>query len=123
MIREIISNLQAVGKRVSVVCSTGIACTVYDPGVASTVNSYYADLPWRQLGERSTKKSGDVDRIRRSDVLIWDEPSMSSQRMLELVNAIHHRLSEIQCNRPFAGKQVILVGEFLQFASHAKRFR
>ena len=118
MVREIISNLQAVGKRVSVVCSTGIACTVYDPGVASTVNSYYgvgiADLPWRQLVERSTKRSGDVDRIKRCDVLIWEEASMSSQRMLELVNAIHHRLSEPHCNRPFAGKQVILVGEFLQ---------
>ena len=118
VVREIISNLQAVGKRVSVVCSTGIACTVYDPGVASTVNSYYgvgiADLPWRQLVERSTKRSGDVDRIKRCNVLIWDEANMSSQRMLELVNAIHHRLSEPHCNRPFAGKQVILVGEFLQ---------
>ena len=55
-----------------------------------------------------------VDRIRRSDVLIWDEASMSRQHMLELVNAIHHCLSESQCNRPFAGKQVILVGEWLQ---------
>ena len=55
-----------------------------------------------------------VDRIRRSDVLIWDEASMSSQRMLELVNAIRHCLSESQCNRPFPGKQVILVGELPQ---------
>ena len=55
-----------------------------------------------------------VDRIRRSDVLIWDEASMSSQRMLELVNAIHHCLCESQCNHPFAGKQVVLVGELLQ---------
>ena len=89
-----------------------------NPGVASTVNSYYsvgiADIPWGQLVERSTKNSGVVDRIRRSDALIWDEASMSSQRMLELVNAIHQCLSESQCNRPFAGKQVILVGEFLQ---------
>lgn len=28
VVREIISNLQAVGKKVSVVCSSGIACTV-----------------------------------------------------------------------------------------------
>ena len=34
--------------------------------------------------------------------------------MLELVNAIHHRLSDFHCNRPFGGRQVILVGEFLQ---------
>ena len=124
-LEKIISNLQAVGKRVFFVCSTSIACTVCDHGVASTMNSYYgvgiADIPWTQLVERSTKNSGVVNRIRRSDVLISDEASMSSQRILKLVNAIHHCLSESQCNRPFAGKQVILVGEFLQL--HSKRFR
>ena len=60
VVREIISNRQAVGKKVSVVCSSGIACTVYDPGVASTVHSYYglgiADLSCDQLVERLTKK-------------------------------------------------------------------
>lgn len=39
---------------------------------------------------------------------------MSSQRMLKLVNVIHHHLRDTQCNRPFGGKQLILVGEFLQ---------
>ena len=95
--REIISNLQAVGKKVSMVCTSGIACTVYDPGVASTVHSYYglgiADLSWDQLVERSTKNSIVIERVRKCNVLIWDEASMSSQRMLELVNAIHDRLS------------------------------
>ena len=33
------SNLQAAGKEVSVVFSSGIACTVYDPGVTYTVDS------------------------------------------------------------------------------------
>lgn len=70
-----------------------IVCKVYDPGVTSTVHSYYglgiADLPWDQLVERSTKNSVVIERIRKCDVLIWDEASMSSQRMLELVNAIH----------------------------------
>ena len=118
VVREIIHNLQAAGNRVSVVCSTGIACRVYDPGVAMAVHSHYglgiADLSWGQLVERSVKNRV-VDRIRRrSDVLIWDKASMSSQRMFELVNTIHHPLSESQCNRPFGGKQVILVGEFLQ---------
>ena len=106
MVREIISNLQAVGKRVSLVCSTGEACTVYDRGVALTVNSYYgvgiADIPWRQLVERTTKNGGVVVRIRRSDVLTWDKASMSSQRMLELVNAIYHCQGESQCNHSFA---------------------
>jgi len=53
--------------------------------------------------------------VSESDVLIWDEASMSSQRMLEIVNAIHHRLSENgDKTKPFGGKQIILVGEFLQ---------
>ena len=28
------------------------------------------------------------------DVVIWDEASMSSPRMLELVNALHHNLAD-----------------------------
>ena len=119
VVKEIISNRRSVGKRVAVVCSSGIACTVYESGVASTVHSYYglgtADLPWIQLVERSLRNSIIVDQINRSDVLIWDEASMSSQRMLELVNVIHHRLSDENDElKPFGGKQVILIGEFLQ---------
>ena len=51
-----------------------------------------------------------------STLAISDEASMSSQRMLELVNAIHHRLSENgDKNKPaFGGKHINLVGEFLQ---------
>ena len=39
VVGEIISNLWAGGKKVSAVCYSGIACTVYNPGVASTVHS------------------------------------------------------------------------------------
>ena len=40
---------------------------------------------------------------------------MSSKRILELVNAIHHAVADPpQRKKPFGGKQVILVGEFLQ---------
>ena len=42
---------------------------------------------------------------------------MSSARMLELVNSLHHDLSVVDSYMerfPFAGKQIILVGEFLQ---------
>ena len=51
------------------------------------------------------------------DVVIWDEASTSSARMLELVNALHHRLCEGESEEQsllFAGKQIIIVGEFLQ---------
>ena len=113
------SALGKTGFNVSVVCASGIACTVYDPGVASTVHSHYglgvADLPWQKLVERSCENNLVVKRVRESDVLILDEASMSSRRMLEVVNAIHHSLSEeVNQHKPFGGKQVILVGEFLQ---------
>ena len=39
---------------------------------------------------------------------------MSSQRMFELVNFLHYELATDECkNLPFAGKQIILIGEFL----------
>ena len=99
------------------VCSSGITCTVYEPEKASTVHSHYglgvADLPWKQLVERATNNSVVVKRVSESDVLIWDEASMSSQRMLEIKNAIHHRLSENgDKTKPFGGKQIILVGDY-----------
>lgn len=42
---------------------------------------------------------------------------MLSARMIELVNALHHHLSSEESgleNLPFAGKQLIIVREFLQ---------
>ena len=39
---------------------------------------------------------------------------MSSQRMFELVNFLHHELANDDYkNLPFAGKQMVLIGEFL----------
>ena len=51
------------------------------------------------------------------DVIIWDEASMSSARMLELANALHHAVANKVTGDdkvPFGGKQMIIVGEFLQ---------
>ena len=120
VVRHIIRNSQAVNQKVVVVCSTGIACYVHEPGVASTVHSWYglqtADLPWRQVLDRAAGNSLVVERVKSADVVIWDEASMCSRRTLELVNAFHHRLANNDLSRqhPFAGKQFILVGEFLQ---------
>ena len=41
--------------------------------------------------------------------------------MLEIVNAIHHRLSENgDKTKPFGGKQIILAGEFYSFVPYQK---
>ena len=128
VVKRIIVTINASGRNVGIVCSSGIACQVYDRGLASTVHSFYglmtADLPWRQLIDRSVGNSLVCDRVKAIDVIIWDEASMSSQRMFELVNFMHHELTDSPINRtlPFAGKQIILVGEFLQLQPVANMF-
>ena len=75
-----------------------------------------ADLPWRQLEDRSAGNSLIQDRIKVLDVAIWDEASKSSRRMFEVISFLHQKLATNEFNKvlPFAGKQVTLVGEFLQ---------
>ena len=73
-------------------------------------------MPWRKVVERAADNSLVRERVKSVDVIIWDEASMSSQRIFEIVNMLHHELTvdELSKHRPFAGKQIILVGEFLQ---------
>ena len=117
--KELIRSCKRHGKVVGVIGSSGIACQVFDCGTASTVHSFYglstAELPWRQLLDRSLANSLIRDRV-KAHVIFWDEASMSSKRVFELVNFLHHELAtdEFSKSLPFAGKQVILVGEFLQ---------
>lgn len=119
VVKRIISDANASGRKIGVICSSGIACQVYDRGVASTVHSFYglmtAELPWRQVIDRSLSNSLICDRVQAVDLIIWDEVSMSSRRMFELVNVLHHDLADdLGRVYPFSGKQLILVGEFLQ---------
>lgn len=119
VVKAFIGKAKDAGKKIGVICSSGIACQVYDRGVASTVHSFYglstAELPWRQVIDRSAENSIVRDRVKALDIIVWDEASMSSQRMFELVNFLHHELANDDCkNLPFAGKQIVLIGEFLQ---------
>ena len=93
VVNAIRDNCHQRGLRVSVIWLTGIACQVYDPGVASTLQSFYglgaAELTARLLITHASSGCGMCERVRDVDV-IWDEVSMSSSRMLEFVNALHH---------------------------------
>ena len=62
--------------------------------------------------ERALQRNNVVDSIRNTDILIWDEISMSSKRVFELVNVLHHMVSKNDL--PFGGIQVILVGDVWQ---------
>ena len=54
------------GLKVAVICSSGIACQVYDRGVASTVHSYYG------LGA-ADMSSGPLIHPATSNVGIWEK--------------------------------------------------
>ena len=102
-------------------CSSGIPGTVYGDITATvpTVHSFYglqtADLPWRDVVNRTTTCNQVQDKIRGAGCTIWDQALMSSRRNLEIANYIHHDLAaECDMAKPFGRKQIIIIGEFLQ---------
>lgn len=115
VVQRIKKVLSSKGINCQIVCPSGVSCDAYG-GAASTVHSYYglqtAELPVDLLIERSLGRNNIVAQISGVNVLIWDEVSMSSQRLFELVNALHNRL--LENSYPFGGIQVILVGDFRQ---------
>ena len=92
VIKRIINNTKARRTTVGVICASGIACQVYDRGVASTVHSFYglmtAELPWGQVVDRAIGNSSVSDRVKSVDLILCDEASMSSQRMFELASNV-----------------------------------
>ena len=122
LVKEIYKELTRSGKRVAIICSSGIAGTVYD-GHASTVHSFYglktAELPWEQVVKRSVSNSVVSENAKNINCLIWDEVSMSSRRILEIVNHIQLEITQGTENcgaKPLGGIQVIMVGEFTQLS-------
>ena len=114
VVQSILSDARNRNKKIAVVCSTGKACEVYRTGVATTVNSFYgfqtADLPWKNVIERAIMNDKVTQRVKDTDIIVWDEASMSSSRMLQLVNNLHYELAEPENKRyPFGGKQMIIV--------------
>lgn len=87
------------GRKVAIVCSSGIAGTVYlrDGTTASTAHAFYglrtADLSANMVVERSVANNLVCERAREADTFIWDEISMTSRRVFELANKIHKLLS------------------------------
>ncbi|PFX16673.1 ATP-dependent DNA helicase PIF1 [Stylophora pistillata] len=128
VVKQIIRTLNARRRNVGIVRSSGIACQVYGKGLASTVHSFYgfmtADLPWRQLIDRSIGNSPVNACVKAINVIMWEEASMSSQKMFELLNLMHHELADRPIDQTllFAGKQIILVGEFSQSQPVANMF-
>ena len=53
-----------------------------------------------------------MNEMKSVKVLIWDEISMSSKRILDIVNLLHLKINNN--TMPFGGIQVILAGDFYQ---------
>ena len=84
-----------------------------------TVHPFYclttAELPGNLVVGRALSGNLLHHRVKDADCIIWDEISMSSKTVCEIVNQIHCRLAPPNSILPpFGGKQAIMVGKFLQ---------
>lgn len=99
--KEIFRKATEAGRKVAIVCSTGIACKAYADlypiNPARTVHSFYgfgaADLHWPSIVDRSLSDNLVRERVKAHDCIIWDEISMISRRIFEIANVIHHKLA------------------------------
>jgi ATP-dependent DNA helicase PIF1 len=111
---EVIRRLRKAGRTVYVTASTGIAainvkgCTIHSwlgTNIVGSVREAQTKNAW-EFNERAER------RIKFCDVLVIDEISMLSGDYVDLID---WRLRTV-CNRdePFAGKQLLFFGDFLQ---------
>jgi len=113
--------LNKAAKNVAIIFSTGISGTLYKDlkTPVRTVHSFYGigtgDLPWKLLVQKAASNNLIQEQLRKVDCLIWDEASMTSRRTFEICNVIKLTVGgNTEHKLPFGGKQVVLVGEFLQ---------
>ncbi|CAB4005421.1 ATP-dependent DNA helicase PIF1 [Paramuricea clavata] len=115
LVNAIKRELDKRGQNARIVCSSGIACEAFE-GMAKTVHSQYglqtAELPAHRLIERCLERQNVLEDLKDCDVLIWDEISMSSERLFNLVNVINQKIKNNDL--AFGGVQLILVGDFWQ---------
>lgn len=108
-----VAHLLECGVEPAITASTGIAATHIQ---GMTVHS------WSGIGVREALSAEDLDqlarnkwiveRLNRARVLIIDEVSMLSARMLSMVDAVCRTVRRSAA--PFGGLQVVLVGDFFQ---------
>ena len=93
--KEIMKQFSAAGKRFNLVCSTGVSCEVYKEeewlisgpkilnsffGIGMTKGSY------NEIINKAVTKN--AEKLRKVDVIIWDEFSINSSRDLALIHSI-----------------------------------
>lgn len=115
LVRRIIRVLRAQGCDVAVTASTGIA-SLHVGG--STVHSFLGTKlvgnmeEWEAQVDLHALHYKVTQRIRRAKTVVLDEVSMLSGDFLDMMDV--HLQTVCSSARPFAGKQMVFVGDFLQ---------
>lgn len=121
VIIELCRKFNENGKTFQVVCSTGIACEVFNDDLPRnhkpvTINSFLgigtAQGPFNEVVRKACRNERVCKKIREVGAIVFDECSMGSARLLELFHSITAAVREN--DRPFGGLQVVAVGDFLQ---------
>ena len=103
-----IKALKNNGKRVAVCATTGIAATHIG---GKTYHSALAVLPWLEFEDRVEAVRKKLNK-ERYEVIIIDEISMMSKQSLEELDLLFR--TALGSNKPFAGKRMVFIGDFLQ---------
>jgi ATP-dependent exoDNAse (exonuclease V) alpha subunit len=107
----LINHICETTKKPFLLCaSTGVAATLIG---GRTLHSQFLIGLEQNAEESASKINGKRERaIKKAELLIIDEVSMVSDKLLDCVDEICRLVRG--CHKPFGGLQVILVGDFLQ---------
>ena len=119
LVISIVKTLRSCGRKVVVICTSGISCSVYGDLNSRNVHSLYAlgtaDMPSQMVITRAASMPHRMQEIFAADTIIWEKAGMSSQGILEIVNAIHDVVVQRENRwKPFGCKQLQLVEDLLQ---------
>lgn len=111
LLNNFITQARAMGKKVSVTATTGLAATHLN---GSTIHA------WSGIGIHDELPSGFFERlsktrrdtIAKTDILIIDEISMLHDFRLDMVDVVCRTVRSN--NKPFGGIQVVMSGDFFQ---------
>ena len=117
LVKTLFAELTSSNRCCQIVCPTGMACESYRNERASTLHSFFGlgvtNQPFHVLVDRATSNIDVRQRARALECLFWDEASMSSAMIVELIHRILCEIRE-EPSKPFGGVQVVMVGEFKQ---------
>ena len=111
LLNQFIKSARAMGKKVSVTATTGLAATHLN---GSTIHSWsgmgvYDELP-NNFFEKMSKTRHDT--ISKTDVLVIDEISMMHDFRLDMLDDILRVVRKV--DQPFGGIQLVMSGDFFQ---------